>query len=164
MGFRSHVAGSIDLNLEELIDRKTLRFMGNAAAYAFLSMEQAIKDHDSKRHDIQILPDTFMTPNKPRTQLNNKTPAITYSDIYHSTPQYDADIMNTKKPTTDTKSPNRISHLISKFNVFNPLHANNKADHKVIPVVFEDPDTGRLSMSPRRTRSSKKFKEIMGFS
>lgn len=44
MGFRSHVAGSIDINLAELIDRKVLRFMGDAAAYAFLSMEQAIAD------------------------------------------------------------------------------------------------------------------------
>lgn len=44
MGFRSHVAGSIDINLSELIDRKVLRFMGDAAAYAFLSMEQAIAD------------------------------------------------------------------------------------------------------------------------
>lgn len=44
MGFRSLVAGSIDLNLEELIDRKSLRFMGNAAAYAYLSMQEAIAD------------------------------------------------------------------------------------------------------------------------
>jgi len=44
MGFRSHVAGSIDLNLDELIDRKLKRFMGDAAAFAYLSMQQAIKD------------------------------------------------------------------------------------------------------------------------
>ena len=44
MGLRSHVSGSVDLNLEELIDRKLFRFMGDAAAYAYLSMEQAIKD------------------------------------------------------------------------------------------------------------------------
>ena len=44
MGFRSHVAGSIDINLSELIDRKVLRFMGDAAAYAYLSMQQAIAD------------------------------------------------------------------------------------------------------------------------
>ncbi len=44
MGLRSHVSGSVDLNLEELIDRKVFRFMGDAAAYAYLSMEQAIKD------------------------------------------------------------------------------------------------------------------------
>lgn len=44
MGFRSHVAGSVDINLSELIDRKILRFMGDAAAYAYLSMQQAIAD------------------------------------------------------------------------------------------------------------------------
>jgi 3-oxoacyl-[acyl-carrier-protein] synthase-1 len=43
-GFRSHVAGSIDINLSEQIDRKILRFMGDAAAYAYLSMQQAIAD------------------------------------------------------------------------------------------------------------------------
>ena len=35
MGFRSCVSGSIDLNLRELIDRKKLRFMGNAAAVSY---------------------------------------------------------------------------------------------------------------------------------
>ncbi|ACE84041.1 beta-ketoacyl-ACP synthase I [Cellvibrio japonicus] len=44
MGFRSQVAGSIDINLSELIDRKILRFMGDAAAFAYLSMQQAIAD------------------------------------------------------------------------------------------------------------------------
>ena len=44
MGFRSHVAGSVDLDYTDLIDRKLVRFMGDAAAYAYLSMEQAIKD------------------------------------------------------------------------------------------------------------------------
>lgn len=44
MGLRSHVAGSIDIDLSELIDRKVLRFMGDAAAYAYISMQQAITD------------------------------------------------------------------------------------------------------------------------
>ncbi|QHF03989.1 MULTISPECIES: beta-ketoacyl-ACP synthase I [Pseudomonas syringae group] len=44
MGLRSHVAGSIDLNLEELIDRKIYRFVGHAAAYAYLAMKDAIAD------------------------------------------------------------------------------------------------------------------------
>lgn len=44
MGFRSHVAGTIDIDLKENIDRKKFRFMGDAAAYAYLSMEQAIED------------------------------------------------------------------------------------------------------------------------
>lgn len=43
-GLRSQVSGSVDIDLEALIDRKVLRFMGDAAAYAFLSMQQAIED------------------------------------------------------------------------------------------------------------------------
>ena len=42
LNMRSQVSGRPDLNLEELIDRRNLRFMGDAAAYAFLSMQQAI--------------------------------------------------------------------------------------------------------------------------
>ncbi len=44
MGLRSQVSGSVDLKLEELIDRKVYRFMGDAAAFAYLSMQQAIAD------------------------------------------------------------------------------------------------------------------------
>ncbi|WP_024462504.1 beta-ketoacyl-ACP synthase I [Marinimicrobium sp. LS-A18] len=44
MGFRSQVAGSIDIDLKERIDRKVLRFMGDAAAFAYISMDQAIAD------------------------------------------------------------------------------------------------------------------------
>jgi 3-oxoacyl-[acyl-carrier-protein] synthase I len=44
MGLRSQVAGSVEINLEEAIDRKVKRFMGDAAAFAYLSMQQAIAD------------------------------------------------------------------------------------------------------------------------
>jgi len=44
MGFRSHVAGTIDIDFKEYIDRKTLRFMGDAAAYSYIAMQQAIAD------------------------------------------------------------------------------------------------------------------------
>ncbi|KXU33950.1 beta-ketoacyl-ACP synthase I [Ventosimonas gracilis] len=44
MGLRSQVCGSVDLNLEDCIDRKLYRFMGDAAAFAYLSMQQAIAD------------------------------------------------------------------------------------------------------------------------
>ena len=47
LGLRSHVSGSIrNLDTKELIDRKLYRFMGDAAAYAYLSTEEAIKDAD----------------------------------------------------------------------------------------------------------------------
>jgi 3-oxoacyl-[acyl-carrier-protein] synthase-1 len=45
MGLRSHVAGSIkNLKVEELIDRKLMRFMAKGHAYAWLAMQEAIAD------------------------------------------------------------------------------------------------------------------------
>lgn len=44
MGMRSHVAAAPDIDLKEAIDRKRFRFMGGAAAYAYLAMQQAIED------------------------------------------------------------------------------------------------------------------------
>jgi 3-oxoacyl-[acyl-carrier-protein] synthase-1 len=52
MGLRSHIAGWIDLDLPSLIDRKILRFMGDAAAYGYLSMEQAIADSGLKDDEV----------------------------------------------------------------------------------------------------------------
>ncbi|MGB4074781.1 beta-ketoacyl-ACP synthase I [Pseudomonas sp.] len=52
MGLRSQVSGSVDLNLEELIDRKVYRFMGDAAAFAYLSMQQAIADAGLSAEEI----------------------------------------------------------------------------------------------------------------
>ena len=42
MGFRSHVSGSIDINLSELIDRKILRFMSQASGYAYVAAQEAL--------------------------------------------------------------------------------------------------------------------------
>ncbi|WP_455201574.1 beta-ketoacyl-ACP synthase I [Kaarinaea lacus] len=44
MGFRSHVFGPLKINTDELIDRKMRRFMGDAAAYSHVAMQQAIED------------------------------------------------------------------------------------------------------------------------
>jgi 3-oxoacyl-[acyl-carrier-protein] synthase-1 len=52
VGMKSHVAGSIDLDLSEHIDRKQWRFMGSAAGYAFLSMRQAIEDAGLDEGDV----------------------------------------------------------------------------------------------------------------
>ena len=52
MGFRSHVSGSVEIDLESLIDRKFLRFMGNAAAYAYIAMQQAIEDSGLEESDV----------------------------------------------------------------------------------------------------------------
>ena len=43
-GLRSQVAGSININVEELIDRKLLRFMAKGHAYAWIAMQEAISD------------------------------------------------------------------------------------------------------------------------
>ena len=43
MGFRSQVSGSINLDYSDLIDRKLLRFMGEASAYSYLAAKDAIK-------------------------------------------------------------------------------------------------------------------------
>ncbi|MDG1204614.1 MAG: beta-ketoacyl-ACP synthase I [Pseudomonadales bacterium] len=44
MGLRSHVAGSIDIDVESMIDRKLRRFMGDAAAFSYISLAEAIAD------------------------------------------------------------------------------------------------------------------------
>ena len=43
-GFRSQIAGDIDLDVTDHIDKRTLRFMGPGAAYAHIAMGQAIAD------------------------------------------------------------------------------------------------------------------------
>ena len=52
MGMRSHVSGSVDIDITELIDRKVRRFMGDAAAYAYIAMQQSIDDAGLEQDDI----------------------------------------------------------------------------------------------------------------
>ena len=52
MGMRSHVAGAPHIDIPALVDRKQLRFMGDAAAYAYIAMQQAIADSGLKDADI----------------------------------------------------------------------------------------------------------------
>ena len=53
LGLRSQVSGSVkDLEMKELIDRKLYRFMGDAAAYAYLSTEQAIQDAELSEAEL----------------------------------------------------------------------------------------------------------------
>ncbi|MGY0215880.1 beta-ketoacyl-ACP synthase I [Endozoicomonadaceae bacterium StTr2] len=44
MGFRSQICGKVDIDFAEHIDRRTLRFMGDAAAYTHIALAQAIED------------------------------------------------------------------------------------------------------------------------
>ena len=52
MGLRSQVAGAVDIDVKEHIDRKILRFMGDSAAYAYISMQQAIEDAGLEAGDV----------------------------------------------------------------------------------------------------------------
>jgi len=51
-GFRSRVAGVINLDLAGHVDKRTLRFMGPGAAYAHIAMEQAIADAGLEPSDV----------------------------------------------------------------------------------------------------------------
>ncbi len=52
---RSHIAGQPQIDFKEHIDRKQLRFMGSAAAYAFISMQQAIADAGLEKQEVSNL-------------------------------------------------------------------------------------------------------------
>ncbi|MCB1332891.1 MAG: beta-ketoacyl-ACP synthase I [Roseivivax sp.] len=51
-GFRSQVAGDIKLDVAEHVDKRTLRFMGPGAAYAYIAMGQAIADAGLGADDV----------------------------------------------------------------------------------------------------------------
>ena len=55
LGLRSQIGAFTQINCKEHIDKKILRFMGNAAAYAYLAMQQAI-------HDSRLSPDQVSSP------------------------------------------------------------------------------------------------------
>ncbi len=44
LGFRSHIHGDININFENFLDKKDLRFMGDGAAYTAIAMKEAIQD------------------------------------------------------------------------------------------------------------------------
>ena len=52
MGFRSHVHGSIKVNLDEAMDRRARRFMGDGAAYNYLAMQEAVEDSGLEPSEI----------------------------------------------------------------------------------------------------------------
>jgi 3-oxoacyl-[acyl-carrier-protein] synthase-1 len=52
LGFRSHIHGSINIDLAPLVDRKIRRFMGDGAAYNYVAMQQAIEDSGLEPSDI----------------------------------------------------------------------------------------------------------------
>ncbi len=52
LGFRAHIHGGIKLDPTEIVDRKLMRFMGNAAAYNYIAMTEAIADSGLEESDI----------------------------------------------------------------------------------------------------------------
>lgn len=52
LGFRCHIHGAININADELIDRKIKRFMGDGAAYNYIAMQQAIEDAGLTENEI----------------------------------------------------------------------------------------------------------------
>ncbi len=52
MGFRSQIHGNLKINLDEAVDRRARRFMGDGAAYAWVAMEQAIRDAGLEESDV----------------------------------------------------------------------------------------------------------------
>ena len=51
-GFRSRVHGRPDINIEDFIDKRQLRFMGDGAAFNFIAMQQAIDDSGLEEKDV----------------------------------------------------------------------------------------------------------------
>jgi 3-oxoacyl-[acyl-carrier-protein] synthase-1 len=52
MGFRSHVHGSLKIDLDKAVDRRVKRFMGDGAAYNYIAMQEAIADAGLEETDI----------------------------------------------------------------------------------------------------------------
>jgi 3-oxoacyl-[acyl-carrier-protein] synthase-1 len=57
MGMRSHVAGSVDIDVSAYIDRKVKRFMGDSAAFTYISLLEAI-EHANLKDDMISNPRT----------------------------------------------------------------------------------------------------------
>jgi 3-oxoacyl-[acyl-carrier-protein] synthase I len=52
MGFRSQVHGMPSIDLGAIIDRRAMRFMGDTAAFAFVAMDQALRDSGLEEKDV----------------------------------------------------------------------------------------------------------------
>lgn len=73
-GLRSQISGDIDLDVKALVDRKAMRFMGDAAAYSYISMQQAIEDAGLNEEQIS----------NPRTGLIVGSGGVSSSNILTS--------------------------------------------------------------------------------
>ena len=53
LGMRSRVHGKVDIDAKSMIDRKIYRFMGDAAAFSYIAMQEAIEDSGLQESDVQ---------------------------------------------------------------------------------------------------------------
>jgi len=75
LGFRSHIHGSVDLDLNSLINRKLKRFMGDSAAYNYIAMQEAIEDSGLSEEQISN-PRTGLIAGSGGTSTENVTLAV----------------------------------------------------------------------------------------
>jgi 3-oxoacyl-[acyl-carrier-protein] synthase-1 len=52
LGFRSHVCGTIKLDIDSMLDRKLRRFMGDGAAFNYIAMREAVEDSGLEESDV----------------------------------------------------------------------------------------------------------------
>ena len=52
LNFRSHIHGAPSIAIDEVVDRKQRRFMGDGAAYNYIAMQQAISDSGLEHDDV----------------------------------------------------------------------------------------------------------------
>ncbi|MGZ8188139.1 MAG: beta-ketoacyl-ACP synthase I [Methylosarcina sp.] len=52
LGFRSHIHGAIHIDMDQFIDRKIKRFMGDGAAFNYIAMQQAIEDSGLEEAEV----------------------------------------------------------------------------------------------------------------
>ena len=69
-GFRSHVHGAPEIDIDEKMDRKSRRFMGDGAAYNYIAMQEAISDSGLEPEDISN--PRYWTHNGLRRALDKK--------------------------------------------------------------------------------------------
>jgi 3-oxoacyl-[acyl-carrier-protein] synthase I len=82
-GFKSRVQGKPVIDLDASIDRRAKRFMGDTAAYAFLSMEQALRDSGLEEKDI-VNPRTGLIVGSGGPSVRNIVQAVDITRENHS--------------------------------------------------------------------------------
>jgi 3-oxoacyl-[acyl-carrier-protein] synthase-1 len=80
-GFRSQVYGKPNIDLASMIDRRAMRFMGDTAAFAFVAMDQALRDSGLEEKDI-INPKTGLIVGSGGPSVRN---IIEAADIHRKT-------------------------------------------------------------------------------